>query len=345
MAKRRRGGWLGWLVGLVVLLALLWVGYWYAARYAAETAIARLNSGPVGGATVSCAAPTLGGFPLTLDVRCERVTASTAAGQIEANLGTVSATAPLYWPGEVNAVLASPLSLAAPAMGVDATTTWRDANARVVAGLAGLRGFGASFTQPSAENRGTGAGLPLASATAATANGSILPSSENGNSYVVRAGAAGLVLTRTDGAAFPEMDAETRLTLENVGPSLGNDPAQTIRAWARDGGTLKIDRLRLAGVGALITADGSLRLSGNGLLNGGVVLRWNSIAALADFIEALVPGSRQRAELPLQGINAVSVPVDTADGKMNQTALTFTDGRVWLGIFPLPLDPIPPITF
>jgi hypothetical protein len=39
------------------------------------------------------------------------------------------------------------------------------------------------------------------------------------------------------------------------------------------------------------------------------------------------------------------VPVETEDGPMRQTTLSFTDGVIWLGIFPLPIDPIPAVRF
>ncbi len=61
----RRGT--GWLVGVIVLLGLLWVGYWYAAHYAAETAIARAGVRGVG-----CSGGDLTGFPLQLDLPCAK---------------------------------------------------------------------------------------------------------------------------------------------------------------------------------------------------------------------------------------------------------------------------------
>src|SRR5690606_1056365 len=109
MAARQRRGWIGWLIGLVVLVALLWGGYWFAAKYAADSTIARLNRGPVGGATVNCANPVTGGFPLVVDIRCDRVTASGANDTITAAMGGVAATAPLYWPGDITAQLTAPL--------------------------------------------------------------------------------------------------------------------------------------------------------------------------------------------------------------------------------------------
>ena len=92
-------------------------------------------------------------------------------------------------------------------------------------------------------------------------------------------------------------------------------------------------------------ADGTLTLSDDGLLSGSLLLRFNSIEAVADLIEAIRPGSREQIALPLEGLAAFSVPVETDEGTFRQTGLTFTDGVVWLGIVPLPIAPIPPIRF
>ena len=48
----------------------------------------------------------------------------------------------------------------------------------------------------------------------------------------------------------------------------------------------------------------------------------------------------------LKIVNSLTRSVTTADGAMRQTSITFTDGQIWLAIFPLiGVDPIPPIKF
>jgi hypothetical protein len=206
-----------------------------------------------------------------------------------------------------------------------------------------LTGFGASFVGLTAENDGALPGLPFASLAAADASAAIAPA--GGGTYTVEADAQELRLTRAGGGTLPDLDSEARLTLLDVGDTLGTDPARTILDWARNTPSARIERLKIAGVGAVVTSEGNLALSADGRLNGSILLRWNDIAALADLVEAVFPGTRERAETPLQGLNAVSVPVETDDGPMRQTTLTFTNGTIWLGIFPLPIDPVPPIRF
>ena len=88
----------------------------------AENTIARLNAAPVNGKKIGCTEVVLDGFPLRLDFRCARGTYVEAGDRITAALGGVAATAPLYWPGYVEATLDAPLVVNAPELGVALTT-------------------------------------------------------------------------------------------------------------------------------------------------------------------------------------------------------------------------------
>ena len=338
MAVRRRG-WTGLIVGLVILLVLLWLGYWYAARSAAEAGLARIAASN----GVACAGPRIAGFPLVIEVRCDRLTYGGGDDRISAAVGEIAATAPLYWPGTVDAKIDAPLAVNAPAMGVALSAAWSLGTASASAWFGGLTGAGASFVTLEADNNGVLPGVPFRSLAAATAGAAIAPA--GGGAFTITADARQLQLTRNGGGALPDLDGEARVTLLNVGDTLGTDPAETILAWARNRPTARIERFRIAGVGAIVASGGNLSLSADGRLNGSILLRWNDIAALANLIEAILPGTRERAETPLQGLNAVSVAAETEDGPMRQTTLTFAEGMIWLGIFPLPIDPIPPIRF
>ena len=183
--RRRRGP--GLILGIVVVLGLAWVGYWYAAHYFAEKTIARLNAAPVNGKKIGCAGATLEGFPLRLDFRCDRGTYAEAGDRITAALGGVAASAPLYWPGYVEATLDGPFVVNAPDLGVALTTSWSAGTANATAGIGGLKGAGASFVSLKADNTGVMAGMPVKSVTADTADASIAPA--GGGSSTIVAGA------------------------------------------------------------------------------------------------------------------------------------------------------------
>src|SRR5581483_12046617 len=64
---RRRRRWPFYLVGLLVLLVVLWLGYWFAATRVAVAAVARVTSAPVAGFTIGCPNAGVDGFPLRVD--------------------------------------------------------------------------------------------------------------------------------------------------------------------------------------------------------------------------------------------------------------------------------------
>lgn len=339
--RRRRSGALGWILGLVVFLGLAWIGYWYAAHFLAGRALSRIAAAPVAGARIGCTGATLGGFPLRIDLRCDRGTYAETNERITAALGGLAATAPLYRPGYVAARIDAPLVVNAPTLGIALTTSWTSGTATARAGLGGLKAVGASFVKLAAENGDDSPRLPFRTVTADTASGAIAPA--GGGAYTVNASAAALRLTEADGDSLPPIDGNARVTLLDVGGTLGSDPAETLLAWLRAGGTANIERLRVAIGGAILGANGTLSLSKEGRLNGSILLRFNSVEALAGLIETLRPGTRKKYDLALAGLNAMSAPVETADGPARQTTLRLTDGLIWLGVIPLPIDPIPPL--
>lgn len=338
MANGRRRGGLGLILGVIVVLGLAWVGYWYAAHYFAEKTIARLNAAPVNGRKIGCTGVVLEGFPLRLDFRCERGTYVEAGDGITAALGGVAASAPLYWPGYVEAKLDAPFVVNAPDLGVALTTSWSAGTASATAGIGGLKGAGASFVSLKAENTGSMSGIPVKSVTADTANASIAPA--GGGSSTIVAAAQRLSLTRSDDTTYPDIDADVRVTAVNLG-SLGTDPARALLVWLRGNPTANIERARIAMAGAIVSASGTLTVSPEGLLSGSILLRYNSIEALGNLIETLKPGSRDRQEvqLGLQGLQMMSAPTVGEDGTAFQTTISIKDGLVGVGIVPVGVVP------
>jgi hypothetical protein len=330
MAKRRGG--IGWLIGIVVLIAVLWVGYWAAANFAAGMAIARANA-----RGLACQTLDIGGFPLQIDIRCDQAAYSGTGAN--AAIGGFLAHAPLFTPGKVNARLESPLTLNLPGRNLALTATWTVGSAGGGAWFGGINAADAAFTTLKVESP---TGLPVAAIAADSASGALTPA--GGGSYDIATSLHRLTLTKTDGTAFPTFDLDAQVTADNVGP-LGTDPSAAFLAWLRDAPKADIKRLRIAANDAIISASGNLSLSKDGFLNGNLLLRYNSIEALANLIETLRPGTREKYDAAFQGIAAMSKPVQTEDGPALQTALTFTDGLIWLTVIPLPMQPIPPIRF
>ena len=341
MRNRKRRG---WLIGILVLIPVLWIGYWYAAQHSARAAIERITTGEVAGGRIACAGQSLGGFPLRLDFGCTRAAygdgpQGTGEG-LSAALGGLAASAPLYWPGYVEATLTSPFVVNAPALGIAVTTAWSDASTSATAGIGGLRSAAATLHSLDFSSAGSAA-LPVKTVTADLAEATAAPAGSN--AYRFSATAHDLKVVRADGREIPPIDGDAVITALDFGGSLGTDPAAALRAWARAGAKAHVDRLRLATGNAIVNADGQLTLSPEGLLSGTLTIRLRNPDGLIALAEAIKPGASKDAGKILAVVTALTVPVDTPDGPARQTTLIIRNGLVAVGI--LPVGVIPAIRF
>ncbi len=124
----RRGT--GWLVGVIVLLGLLWVGYWYAAHYAAETAIARAGVRGVG-----CSGGDLTGFPLQLDLHCAKPSTPARTMRRPAPSPASPPTRLSISRARSKAKHRAPLTLSIPGRNLAVTANWTAGSATGGAGL------------------------------------------------------------------------------------------------------------------------------------------------------------------------------------------------------------------
>lgn len=340
---RRR--WRGWLIGLLILLPLLWIGYWYTVQKVASSAIERVTTQPIAGGRFTCGEQSFGGFPLRLDFTCPKATfAQGNAGSrdaIAAALGGLSASAPLYWPGYIGAQLVSPFVVNAPSLGLALTTEWSAGEGSVSAGLSGLQGFGAHFQSLDFSSTGDVSRVPLKSVKANVAGFDIAPTS--GNAYRLSFLAEGLTVLPANGKTIPTLDGDVRMVALDFGPALGSDPAGAILAWLGKGGTADFERFRFASGGAVLDAIGRLTLGADGLLSGIVQIRFRNPEAIARLAETLKPGSGEQVTQFLSILSAVTVPVTLPDGPARQTTLNLRNGVVSVGI--IPVGSIPALRF
>ncbi len=343
--RKRRSAWRGWLIGILVLIPVLWVGYWYAAEQVARAAIDRATTRPIAGGRVACTDRTLGGFPLRLDFGCTRAAygdgAEGTGEHLSAALGGVRASAPLYQPGHVEATLTGPFVVNAPAIGIAVTTSWSDAYTSATAGLDGLKSAAATFHSLDFSSA-SGPVLPVKAVTADLAEASAAPA--GGDAYRFSATAHALKVERADGSTIPAIDGNAEITALDFGSSLGTDPRGALRAWARNGGTARVDRLRFAAGDAIADADGKLTVSPDGLISGTLNVRLMNPQAFVALAEAIKPGSARDASKILAVVMALTVPVNTPDGPARQTTVVIRNGLVSVGILPTPLV-IPPLRF
>ena len=198
---RRRGrGFVVLIVSAIAVVAVLWVGYWFVARTAALYGIGRLTQSQASGDKIACDGLNVSGFPFYLDLRCNRSAYASANQSVTAAIGGLSASAPLYRPGSVDAQLDAPFVVNIPARGLALTVNWSEANANAAAGLGGLEAFHATFAGLTAANAGGGGSIPAGGASATSASLGIGPG--GGNSLALTGAATSWSSNSPTGAPF-----------------------------------------------------------------------------------------------------------------------------------------------
>ena len=338
--KRRRGRGKRFLIGLVIVLAVLWCGYWYAASWVArqgiERAVAALS---IGGRKVTCTDGGIGGFPLTLNLHCTGAEVAAGSDHIAGGIGGASARALLYWPGDVEASLSGPLTIDAPALGGVLKASWTEASAHVDAGFRGLNGVSGTLSAFALDGTGDAAKFPLRHL--AVKDASLATGGDAQGGYRVLASLHDLVVGGTDNRVLPTFSGDIAITAEKFGSALGLEPGKTIRAWVATGGAIRVDRLAFSAGPVSASATGALALSSAGLVSGTLVVRIVGLDTLADLAETLKPGSHDKVAQVVGGISAFTKPVADGSGA-REINLVIQDGAIFAGMFPLPFV-IPPV--
>ena len=329
-------------MGTLIVLALLWVVYWYGAREIASAVFDRATvAATARGYAVQCANQAGGGFPLSIDVACSRASLAGSTSRRSAVIDGLSATAPLYRPGRLEWVATGPLVLDAPIDGIGLTATWRKAAASLNGGLGGLSGGTTRVEDLRVRLPPDRRLLPYAGVTLASADVSVAPASDD--AYRISATANAVALESDDGRLLPAIDVEADLAALAFGDSLGLDPHRAFRDWLARGGSVQIDKLTMVAGGVSTSQSGTLTLSPDGKLSGNLKVIIAGIEKLPDLAEAFRPGSRERVAEVAAVIVAFTKPVETPNGPSREMTLLIRDSVVSIGI--LPIGVIPTIAF
>jgi len=338
--RRRSGRWL-WFILLLILLAGLWLGYWYAADWVAGKVLARAEAGGFRGVDLDCPDRQMGGFPFSIDVDCAR-TAVTVTGAGAAEAGAVAASAPLYLPGHVNSRLEGPLRVSFPALGLGLEMNWRAAFARASVMPSGLRRATADFDDVALTIEAGHRRLPIKALAAAEGQAEIGASRGASGSLDLAGSGRALVVVKADGEQMPVFDGSARLTLVGFGTTVGRDFGEDLRAWLARGGQMRLEQFRFAVDDFAMTLQGPMTLSPEGLISGELTVRIAGMQRLPDVAEAFRPGSRDEAALAVQAMAILSQPVNTDDGPAQETTLRIQNGEISFGIIPTGVS-IPPL--
>ncbi len=331
-APRRRRG-LMWIAILVIAVLVLWTGYWFAARQAATMAFDRaFASLAASDRDLACDQSASGGFPFRLDLDCGNLAFTDRRANAAVTATRVTAFAPLYRPGRVEAVIAGPVTIDAPDQRVSLNASWQHAVATVDAGFGGLNAATATLDQVEIVP-GTGKNrMPFTHASADSATITAAPAS--GGDYRFTIDASGLALQPKKGDELPPMAIDADVTALDVGRSLGADPGRRLTEWLAAGGQLQVDRLTVAMGETSAGATGRLIISPDGLISGDVTMRIVGLEHIPELAERLGLGSRNRLQNIIGMAGAVMRPA--ADNPAaRDVPVTIRDGVARIGFIPL----------
>jgi hypothetical protein len=319
------------MLSLLVLLLLLWAGYWYAAYSIANGFITDAAAAEASDDfAFGCGQRQLGGFPLQLTVNCRGVVSNSGDG-VTANLGGLDATARLYNPGKVTANVAGPFEVNGADYAI--LSNWEAGNVGFSAGLGGIHDATAAFSALDFSVRDA-AGATQWSATAAAWSTQIQPATGGEPAFHVVLSAVDLVIA-FGGDAFPQMSGTATLTMHGAGDRIDRLPTDVLADWLRAGGTFDIDDLTVRSGDVLADITGPMTLGLNGSLSGEVVVRYSGEQDLPILVAAIFPWYADEAETIAEAIRVLSTPIEMRGEPAYEVHLNIRDGVVNIGLIPI----------
>jgi hypothetical protein len=327
-------------LGVVVVAALAWTGFWFHAASVARSTLSGWEEREAQlGRQFSCASQTIGGYPFRFEVRCQGAGADLleATPPLAFRAKQLLTVAQIYQPTLILAEIDGPLSVGERGEKVAFSADWTLAQVS-------LRGLPMRPERVSAavdnltfyESDRSDA---LFSAKHAELHARVDPQSPPDQLVLdiatrldtARSAAAGPILEQP-------INAEVSTVLHGLKDLKPKRISELLRELAQRGGDLQVVRARIERGTMLITASGTLRLNPQGRLDGGLEV---TVAGIDfRFLERSLPQVKANAgpvgigllallgrQTELEGRPAVSMP------------LRFSDGATFLGPLPLGRSP------
>jgi len=355
-------------IGLVVVLAFGWSGFWFVAAGAAEKTIAgwREREAHIG-RIYACEKQTVSGFPFRIEVRCVDPSIELRRNEppLALKASDLVVVSQVYQPTHLITELAGPMTIAEPGQPPTYVANW-------ALGQSSVRGTPAAPERASivvdrltADRVGGSAPVNVLKADRVELHGRIAEGSVAGDPVIELA-------LRLAAATAPELHAFTRQPIDaELSAKLYGLADFSPKPWpvrfkeiqAR-GGRIEITGARVQQGEAIAISAGTLGLTMRGGLDGQIqvtiasletVVRsldldramsqgsiGNAIGALDRLIPGLGQAARQNAAPGiLAALRAVGQPT-TLEGKPATTLpLRFNDGQILLG--PFPVGRVPPL--
>jgi len=338
--RRRSRFWLYGPFMLLVVLAAGWSAFWFYARGRIATEIdVALAREVERGRTWTCTDRSIGGFPFRIELRCNALSlTSTRWGDaVRVQTGPAVVVGQVYSPGLVILEASSPAKVTLPEgrvldltwKNLDASFAWRSperfalvaSEPRGVLTTPGLttETWGAATLEAHFRRNPTRPATEQAVDIAVAAKGTILPPVD-------------ALLGNTDAG---EIDLQATLTqAENFRKGFNPD---ALESWRGANGTFELTRL--------VSTKGKARVDGSGQL------LLDPLHRVAGDLQLSAAGIEQIGGLRignlLGGLGGIlggrSGNTATAPGLTTLPPVSLREGRVFIGPFRLPLQPLPPL--
>ncbi|MGO4673282.1 DUF2125 domain-containing protein [Bosea sp. 2YAB26] len=340
-SERRRGRfWLYAPFALLVLLALAWSGFWFVVKGRVVEGLDRVVAREAQmGRTWTCSDRSVAGFPFRIEVRCAGLTLTSSrwGDTVKVETGPSVAVGQIYTPGLVILEVKGPLQAALPE-GRKLDLGWSQLEASLALKEREPERFSMVLVEPNATLTAPGASdetwranqldvhlrrNPARFATeqvadlALTAKGSVLPALD------------ALLGTTEPG----DVEMQASLT-QSLAFKAGFNP-DALEAWRTTGGQIELMRLLMTKGAARLEASGRLLLDQTHRLSGQ--------------IDAGVAGIDRIGGIKLGGLAAGlggllgGKPSGGTPGLTPLPPVVLREGRVYLGPFRLPLQPLAPL--
>jgi hypothetical protein len=327
-------------LGVVVVAALAWTGFWFHAASVARATLSGWQEREAQlGRQFSCGSQTIGGYPFRFEVRCQDAAADLTGANppLQIRAKQLLSVAQIYQPTLILAEIAAPLTVGEVGRKASLVADWTLAQASL-RGLP-MRPERVSVAVDNLKLSEPAGVETLFSAKHAELHARLDPQSPPDQLVV---DVAVRLEQATSAAAGPLLDEAINVELSTVLHGLKDlrpkPVGELLRQLAAAGGDLQVVRARIARGTMLVDATGTLRVNLQGRLDG----RLDVTIAGIDFrlLERALPQLKASAGPVGIGLLALLGEQTTLEGRPAVSMpLRFTDGAAVLGPLPLGRSP------
>ncbi|MGH6848417.1 MAG: DUF2125 domain-containing protein [Methylocella sp.] len=314
------------------VLIVGWTGAWFYALHSFNTTIAEWREWEdKSGRQYSCATEGIGGYPVRVEMVCGNPKAIiiTENGKFTAEAKQLRVAVELFHPSVIVSKVEGPVSFAELGQPDSFMGRWSHAEATVTGPRPTPDGLSIELTDFKVDRVANGGTEPLAAAENVAFRARLDPIA----TAATKKAAYDLTSDITAGSlpfgppiAARPFEARVHAVLHGVGDITPKPLPARIKGWQRNGGLIEMTSFEIRGSSSDANAQGTLRLSDNGGIEGLLELSGDHYNRL---FEALTGNNPEFATRRLPDGETKSQPPQTESRKL--PALRFEDGEVYFG--------------